>query len=419
MFDFIRVPTSDFDDYYQRVNFALAWRMFVIFGIVIGVISSISFVSNDLFLPYYLSVFCLVVVGLIYMTLTRRYRLMLVLFYSGATCIIAGSVFGVRNVTHIIEILWMTIISLSAFVLLSKLWGFVFLSCTTVIFVTYFQTYFKDNLLNINLKTDMQWTIMSVEFVFAMFLIAFVILQFFKLNAYAILKRREAFDALNKEKRLVERQNQEKTVLLQEIHHRVKNNLQVIISLLRIHSQELHSEEAKQSFNEAISRIMTMSLIHQKMYERELLSHIHLEDYLKTLLDDILSSSVTKGAVKLNMSVDVLEIGNKTVVPLALIMNELVTNSIKHGVQAGGNIDINFTQSESNTFHMEYGDSGTWKKPSGTSLGIQLIDIFTEQLDGSYRRVMNEDGTTYFFTFTDLDSTFENSSQQNHTLNVI
>ena len=105
---------------------------------------------------------------------------------------------------------------------------------------------------------------MSVEFVFAMVLIGFIVKQFIHVNEYAENMRSNAFEALKSEKIVVEKQHVEKTVLLQEIYHRVKNNLQVIISLLGIQSQELKSEEARKSFNEAISRVMTMSLIHQK-----------------------------------------------------------------------------------------------------------------------------------------------------------
>src|SRR5690606_8061868 len=111
--------------------------------------------------------------------------------------------------------------------------------------------------------------LMTIEFFISMFLIGFVMYQFGLINKYALKNTSEAFEELKSEKQIVEFQNKEKTVLLQEIHHRVKNNLQVIVSLLRIQSRELKSEEAKVGFQDAITRILTMSLIHQKLYEKE------------------------------------------------------------------------------------------------------------------------------------------------------
>ena len=245
---------------------------------------------------------------------------------------------------------------------------------------------------------------MSIEFALGMVLIGFVIKQFIVVNEYAEKMRSNAFKELTSEKIKVEKQHIEKTVLLQEIHHRVKNNLQVIISLLRIQSQELKSEEAKRSFNEAISRVMTMSLIHQKMYEREELSRINLNDYLSTLIDDMLTSSVTNGKVNFSLHFETEEIGSKTIAPLALIINELVSNSLKHAFEKNGKIEIQFRTVQDGRFELIYSDNGSWKERKEGSFGLQLIDIFTEQLDGEFKRETTENGTTYRFLLSDLDN---------------
>jgi two-component system, sensor histidine kinase PdtaS len=139
------------------------------------------------------------------------------------------------------------------------------------------------------------------------------------------------------------------------------------------------------------------------MYEKEQLAKINLKDYLETLMNDILSFSVTRGTIALELDIQVQEIGIKTVVPLALVINELVTNSIKHGVVQGGKIRLHISKTKEGTFRMNYSDSGVWKEPTGSSLGIQLIEIFTEQLDGAYSRVIEPDRTFYQFEFKDLD----------------
>jgi two-component sensor histidine kinase len=245
---------------------------------------------------------------------------------------------------------------------------------------------------------------MSVEFAFSMFLIAFIMFQFGLINSYTENLKKKAFEALKKEKSIVEEQNQEKTVLLQEIHHRVKNNLQVVISLLRIQSNELKKPDVKQSFDEAISRIMAMSLIHKKMYEKESLVNIDIVDYLKTLVEDLISTNATNKDVVYKVKADIERIGSKTIVPLALIINELVTNSLKHAFDEGGKIKLEINHKDQEFFEMIYCDNGKWKEKSkDSSFGLQLIEVFTEQLDGSFERIVNEKGTYYIFQLKSVD----------------
>ena len=400
------VPKNDFDQFYDRARFALTWKICWIFALVIGVITALSVFANDAFYPYYISVLSLIFGALIYMRIYGKYKLVSVILMTGATGIIVGAVFFVSNAAaHIIEILWMLIIALYVFFTLGSWFGYLFLAISAAIFITYFNTLFYSNLLNIKEITSLKWNVMSVEFAFTMVLIGFIVRQFVEVNEYAESMRSKAYDALKSEKIIVEKQHIEKTVLLQEIHHRVKNNLQVIISLLRIQSQELKSEEAKKSFNEAISRIMTMSLIHQKMYELEELSRINLNEYFTTLIDDMLSSSVTSGKVTFHLAMDPEEIGSKTIAPLALIINELISNSLKHAFNGDGEISIKFNPLQDGRFELIYSDNGTWKERKEGAFGLQLIDIFTEQLDGEFKRETTNEETTYRFLLTDLDHT--------------
>ncbi len=397
------VPENDFEDFYDKARFALTWKICWMFTLVIGVVTVLSIFANDTFYPFYVGVLSLVIGALIYMQVYGKFKLVSVILMLGTTLIIIGSVFTVPNVVHVIEIIWMLIIVLYMFFTMGRWFGYFFLFLTATIFITYFNTLFYQNLLNIHLVTELQWGVMSVEFAFAMVIIGFIVKQFIDVNQYAENMRSNAFEELKSEKIVVEKQHIEKTVLLQEIHHRVKNNLQVIISLLRIQSQELKSEEARKSFNDAISRIMTMSLIHQKMYERDELSCINLKEYFTTLIDDMLSSSVTSGKVSFNLIMETEEIGSQTIAPLALIINELISNSLKHAFEGVGEISIFFTKHDDGLFELVYSDNGTWKSRKEGAFGLQLIDIFTEQLDGEYSREAGDNGTTYRFLLSDLD----------------
>ncbi|MCC5923022.1 MAG: sensor histidine kinase [Crocinitomicaceae bacterium] len=397
-------PRTAYTSFNERAKFSLTFRTCFLFSIVIGTITTISYISRDAFFYHYLGVFILSCSGLIYMHLAKKYQAVSIVICSFATIIIYLSVFQIKGAVHIIEALWMIVIVLFSFFTLNKWWGFTFIFFNVLLYVIYFNTYFFSNLQDFSNMTSTTQIIMSVEFTFTMFLIGFIMHHFHEVTEHANQKRRKAYEQLSLEKAIVDKQNIEKTALLQEIHHRVKNNLQVIISLLRIQSSELQSDEAKVSFDDAITRIMTMSLIHQKMYEKEALSQIDLSDYLSTLFNDVIAANYRGIEVTVEQGIQIPFIGPKTIVPVGLIVNELVSNSMKHAFNNNhGKIEVAMKKINSSTFTLTYRDDGTWKDNQNSSFGLQLIEVFTEQLDGTYERCLDENGTTYNFLLRFLD----------------
>jgi two-component sensor histidine kinase len=398
------VPKTEHGDFYDKARYALTWRLSVMFSTVIGIITVLTFIVNDRFYPYYFGVLTLVVLSMAYMYKTRTYKLVSYAISIGSTLVLVFSVVFIKDALHTIESLWMLVIVLFAYFTLGKTWGVVFLTANAFLYFFYFNFLFENTKeLRLNL-TSLHVLIMSVEFVFSMFLIAFIMFQFSLVHSYAEKHKKKAFEALKNEKRVVEEQNREKTVLLQEIHHRVKNNLQVIISLLRIQSNELKKPELRESFDEAISRIMAMSLIHKKMYEKESLVNIDIDDYLNTLIEDIISTNVTSNRISHVINADLEKIGSKTIVPLALIINELVSNSMKHAFKGKGEIILTLKHLEGDYFEMIYSDNGKWKVSSNeNSFGLQLIDVFTDQLEGSFEREIDQEGTHYKFQLKSVD----------------
>lgn len=393
----LKVPKSNNTDFHERARFALTWRLCLAFCIVIGIITIITFVSNDPFFIHYLAVWTTTMIGIVYMFKSKEYKVVSIFISLCATLAIISSILFVPQALHVIEILWMIVLSLFAFFTLGRVWGLFYMCVNAFIYVTYFNTTFYPNIQNLENMTDVMKIIMSIEFAFALALMSYIMFQFYEVNSYAEKRLSSAFKELKKEKELVDRQNAEKTVLLQEIHHRVKNNLQVIISLLRIQSLELKSEEAKKTFNEAINRIMTMSLIHQKMYEMDSLSNIDLNDYIDSLVSEITKSYSSKD-INVKTDIQLPNLGPKSIVTIALLLNELITNSIKHAFENNGEIFIKIypVENANDVFNLVYSDNGAWKEPvNKNSFGLQLIEIFVEQLEGEIERDSTELGTTY------------------------
>lgn len=359
------------------------------------------------FLIHYGIGFIMAVGGLIYLRYYRKYKGVAVFLTVFGYILVVSSIFFMPGALHYIEPFWLLNISFYAYFTLGRKWGNTMLLLTIFAEGAYFITGLNDNVSAFHEMSVGQTISMAGEFTISILIIGYIVHQFLSTMAYAEGKYRGSNAELMEEKRNAEVQNKEKTLLLQEIHHRVKNNLQVITSLLRIQASKLDSEEAKSNFQDAINRIMTMSLIHQKMYERENLSEIELHDYFNSLLEDLINSSIHGSEVKTDVHIGVNSVGAKSIVPLALIITELVTNSLKHAFTDGEEkliqLKINATENPIE-FDVIYFDSGKWKATERSdSFGLSLVETFTEQLEGSFNRDLREHGSYYHFKLTKID----------------
>lgn len=404
----LSAPETEFEDYYERARFKLTWNINL--SLVAGLFAmSVMFILFEpRFLIHYGVGFLMAVAGLIYLKIYRKYKAVAVSLSVLGFLLVASSIFFMHGALHFIEPFWLLNISFYAYFTLGRKWGNTFLLLTIAAESAYFITGMNSNVSAFYEMNIGQTIAMSGEFTISILIMGYIIHQFLSTMAYAEGKYRNSNTALMEEKQNAEIQNKEKTLLLQEIHHRVKNNLQVITSLLRIQASKLDSEEAKSNFQDAINRIMTMSLIHQKMYERENLSEIELQDYFNSLLEDLINSSIHGEDVKTDVYIGVDSVGAKSIVPLALIITELVTNSLKHAFVNGGEkliqLKINATDA-SNEFDVIYFDSGQWKDSERSdSFGLSLVETFTEQLDGSFKRDLREHGSYYHFKLTKIDT---------------
>ncbi len=227
----------------------------------------------------------------------------------------------------------------------------------------------------------MELVVVAIEMVFAFFIMAYLIFENIRYHSYVGKE-------LNDANRQLAQKNRENVTLLKEVHHRVKNNLQIVVSLLRMQNAETDSEETKLHFNEAINRIMTISMIHRKLYQTGELSRLEFNKYISSLIDDIKSLHTNNSNIKIDLSSNLEELDLKTVVPLGLIINELITNSIKHAFRddESGVITISFTTDVNNFVVLNYFDSGTWKEQDKNGFGLELLDLLTDQLDGTFKR---------------------------------
>lgn len=200
----------------------------------------------------------------------------------------------------------------------------------------------------------------------------------------------------------------EKETLLQEIHHRVKNNMQVIASLLELQADKSNDDDLRRALKESQGRVYAMSAVHESLYGSDNLAEIDLKSYLNKIAHTLVQSYQTyPSKIHLNVLSDEIKISIEKANPLGLIINELLSNSLKYAFPDGqlGTIQINMTKVDANSLNLVVSDDGVgigedidWKRPK--TLGLQLVRTLIEkQLDGSIE-LENKPGTSFHIKFS-------------------
>lgn len=206
----------------------------------------------------------------------------------------------------------------------------------------------------------------------------------------------------SKRNKLLAAKNAEIELLLKEVHHRVKNNLEVVSSLLSLQSAQIEDLNTKEAMLESQNRVNSIGIVHQKLYQGKNLGAIEMKDYFLNLSESILDSLGAENKVSLNLAMNQLNLDIDTAVPLGLIINELLTNTVKYAFPENnkGTVTIKLQKQNNNILHLEVADNGQGKSDviKGTGFGSQLVSLLTRQLNGTMTEI-NKNGTTFIFDF--------------------
>ncbi len=199
----------------------------------------------------------------------------------------------------------------------------------------------------------------------------------------------------------------EKDALLKEIHHRVKNNMQVISSLMGLQYSYLENDRDRELFTESLNRIKTIAMVHEKLYKSKSMARIDFKDYIDSQVLELLNAyNVTGSRISVSVSVDSVELGIDRAVPCGLLVNELLSNAIKHAFPGDrkGEIAVDF-RSGGSDYTLEISDNGVGvedisRLEKSGSLGIKMINALAKQLRGSLS-FSNEKGLCCRVTFSE------------------
>jgi two-component sensor histidine kinase len=220
----------------------------------------------------------------------------------------------------------------------------------------------------------------------------------------------KAHHNLYKTKMEVEERIHEKDTLLKEVHHRVKNNLQTVSSLLSLQSRGIKDEKVKNLIKSSQNRVISMAMVHEMLYMRDDLSKINYKSYVEELSEYLVKS--VKGAdsnVKVNINIPQIELGIDTAIPLGLLINEALTNALKYGIKGDdqGEIHIELKKMADKDYILNIGDNGVGFSEevnfkNTRSLGLKLIHNLARQLKGSIIRDFSKKGTNYIVNFKEI-----------------
>jgi PAS domain S-box-containing protein len=224
----------------------------------------------------------------------------------------------------------------------------------------------------------------------------------------SLVSLQDITDGKDAEKQLKTSLN-EKDMLLREIHHRVKNNLQIISSLLNLQSRYIDDKGALDVFTESQNRVRSMAIIHEKLYNSQSMSSIDFGDYITDLTDSLFYNyRVDPSRIVLNKKMDKIFFDVDTAIPCGLIINELITNCLKHAFPGDNNGTINIElMKEGSNYHLNISDDGVGfpdniDYKNTESLGLQLVNNLVNQIDGTLD-LDGKDGTSFKIVFKELE----------------
>lgn len=205
------------------------------------------------------------------------------------------------------------------------------------------------------------------------------------------------------------KQRDENEILLKEVHHRVKNNLQIINSLINIQSDYVNDPKAAELFREIRNRIRTISLVHEKLYKSTDYGNINVKEYLNMLVENLIDTYSIDKEIKLKLDLEIQHFNLNTIIPLGLLLNEIISNSFKYAFKDVENGQIEIILKKTATaeeYSITIGDNGKGYdrkllSSTNSTLGLELIKILATQLNGTIERI-DRPGTYYILNFMPL-----------------
>lgn len=399
------IPSSKYESIYDQERFRATWsvNLFVLFSMtLLSVFEGIE--GSSLFQITFIG--CLLaLVNILVMLYLRTFKITAFSYAVMGMGLLSYVILTDFSMLHYTNFAWMISIIVFVFFALGRIAGVIVLVISMIVITVFVHLNMNHVLENVRQLTDLQMYNMSITYILAGSTIVYIINKFITVYLRSEERVIEMNHKLIQQNEVVQNKNNQNVLMLKEIHHRVKNNLQIVSSMLRLQSKEIESEELKRYFDDAVNRVSVMALVHEKMYQNNL-EKIEPKEYFEALAKSIRGTYNSEKEINVNVDIVIEKIGLNTLVPLALIVNELMTNSIKYAFEncLRPSIDIRITQINNKYYELIFKDNGAWNNDltNEHSFGLEMVEALIEQLDGEGSRSVNS-GTVYTIRFANQD----------------
>ncbi|MBK9192031.1 MAG: sensor histidine kinase [Crocinitomicaceae bacterium] len=325
----------------------MAYRLTLFFTFLF-LLLTVLFIGQDKYALFsYLSAFILCLSCLIYLLAVKKYKLVFAFYGVVGSALTHFAINYSLATPHYNDFLWLFVVSFLVFIGLGRFWGITTLAINGLLTFHFIFLVHNEHIREVQ-PLDFKFSLITfVELLVVFFVVGFIMYQFLLMQKHSDNQLRKANLELQEQNELILAKSNDNIALIKEIHHRVKNNLQIIISLLRLQQSEIKNQETKDQFTEAINRVMVMSSIHQRLYQEKDIARIELKSYLTDMATDLKLIFQNEKEIGVNIESSLKEIDLKTVVPLGLLLNELISNSYKYAFanQDKGMINIRINES--------------------------------------------------------------------------
>jgi len=397
---FIEDYLKEEKDIYKRAKIELTCNLLFFVGVSFPLLSIAYLISEK-----YSTLIITALVSLSFLTLLfllkyrKNLKFISIVFAVMSYIVLVVNLLFVKDTPHVTDGFWMILSVLYTMFVLGKKWGLTYLLIYSVPFLIYAKQLLIPDIELFNELSSVGYFALLLEFCIVFISYYFLSIQFFKATSFAEEKLKEVNVKLQKEGGI-------KATLLKEVHHRVKNNLQVVNSLLRFQSREFEDEYTISMFKEAQTRVLSMALLHEKMYRSDNLNNIDVQDYINLLAEDLIKTYVVGKKIKPDIVIEEVDLGIDTLIPLGLIINEIIANALKYAFEnkKEGSVFVYIKPLGYRSYEMIIGDDGLGIKKDVESigLGIKLIKMFTKQLNGSLEK-LNQPGAVFKLVFEKID----------------
>jgi two-component sensor histidine kinase len=395
----VRKYKSSIDTYQSKLKERLAYRLLYVLIAVLSFLSISYYFESKWGFILVVVVLLACLLGLHQLITKRNYSIVFLLICVSGLLTISSALFFVPETDHLVDGVWLIVTCFLAYFGVSRALGifFFFLSLLALIgsVFTNGETYLYLN----NSLSLLQRTAIFVEVICSFLVIFYIYYLFTSVDRFSKNKLKIANELLVAQNQRIIIQNEEKSTLAKEILHRVKNNLQIVVSMLQIQKNEILDKTSKEKINDSIQRIVAISMYHDKLFNANKLTNKAFADLIANIFENNLKIQLKNKKFNLKLDATIVEINAKTLVPIVLIINELAANSIKYesSVEEKGIIDLTISSFDENSLLIQYHDNEKWHfaVDEKECFGLQLINSLVEQLDGKIDIDKTSGGTLF------------------------